>query len=403
MSINNVGAVPQVLDFAALNRQSSPWEAYRALQTESSVAHCADHGGYWALIGYEAVRDAAADPTRFSSASGATIPRLSDPSFPAVPLESDPPDHRQYRKVLQDALRPSKVAEFEPLLRSMVTDCVDAFCGRGTAELHEELAMVVPPALLANILGLPADEATDFALWTNNMVRAAAAGDLEAKRKALGQLMEYIKRKVAESQSSPGEGLLSDVANAQVKGARISFEAACGAVFLLIVAGHETTINGIASALSLIGSNPEVRDLLIEDPSLIPAAVEESLRLQSPVQFMGRTTTEAVDVAGWTIGPSQSVALMWGLANHDAAYFENPDRFDLDRGQNRHLAFGHGVHRCVGEHLARLELSVCIEEILGRLPDFQTRGPLEVHRNGGLNRGPAVVHIEFTPREAGSR
>ncbi|MFH5824653.1 cytochrome P450 [Georgenia sp. AZ-5] len=399
MSIDGVKQGTRRPDFRNYELQfgANPWDDYRALMQDGGVAYAAEHNGFWAVLSYEAVREAAADPGRFTTTGGASIPRTTDPEYPAIPLELDPPDNREYRRLLQDGLRPAQVAAFEPMLRARVTACIDAFCERGEADLRAELGKPIPILTLADLLGLPEDDAKEFQGWVDAFVSAASSDNSQAMQEAVGKILGYIHQKVAEATEQPVPGLLSDLVNSEIAGERLNPGKAAGMAFLLIAAGAETTINGISSAMYTIGSRPELRDRLAADPSLIPAAIEEVLRTDSPVHYMGRTAVSTFEFRGRTMEAGERVALMWGAANHDATKFPDPDKFDVDRDARGHLAFGHGVHRCVGEHLARLEMKVCIEEVLRRLPDFRTLDPLEISRDSFSSRGPRTVRVAFTP------
>jgi cytochrome P450 len=170
-----------------------------------------------------------------------------------------------------------------------------------------------------------------------------------------------------------------------------------GFTLTLIVAGHETTMNGIASTLWLIGAHPEAKRRLIADPSLIPAVVEKSLRLESPIQMMARTLTEDTVVEGVRMTAGDKLGLVWGAANLDEARFPDPEVFDIDRPANQHLAFGHGIHRCVGEQLARTEIRIAVEQILARIPDYRIAGEVRVSASTVMHRGPLTVPIAFAP------
>ncbi len=233
------------------------------------------------------------------------------------------------------------------------------------------------------------------------MVEGAATDNPELKNSSVQSLLGYIIAKINHYRESPDETLFSAVANGgEVNGGeKITVGgAAAGAVFVLIVAGHETTINGIASLLHVIGTAPPgLKQTLVENPDRIPDAVEEILRYEAPIQFMGRTLTEDTAVNGCPMKQGESVALMFGAANHDPARFPDPEKFDIDRDTSGHLAFGHGIHRCVGEHLARLEMKIVAEEVLKWMPDYEVAAPVELRHNAASNRGPVSLQVRFTP------
>jgi cytochrome P450 len=385
-----------IIDVEQLNPEHDLVGTYGGIRQGGAVTRCEAHGGFWTLLSYPAVKGVAMDATRFCSGQGATIPHFGNP-IPAVPLEVDPPEHRAYRKLLVPALRPERVEEWADEIRAATDACIDAFIERGTADLAAELAHHVPPLIIAQILGLPPEDHERFAGWTVAMIRASAAGDVQANQAAAAALVQYVDGKVTEAEGHSGPGLMAIVANAVINGERIDHLAAMGFALTLILGGHDTTVNGIASALWLIGAHPATKQRLIDDPGLIPAAVEETLRLESPLQMLARTVTEDTTVEGVPMKAGDKVGLVWGSANLDETIFPNPERFDIDRPGNPHLAFGQGIHRCVGEYLARLEMRIAVEQILTRIPDYEIAGQVRIRADGVLSRGPLNVPVAFTP------
>ncbi|MGF7238642.1 MAG: cytochrome P450, partial [Frankia sp.] len=292
---------------------------------------------------------------------------------------------------------PDRVKEHADAIRDATVECINAFIEEGRADLAADLAAHVPPIIIAKILGLGSDDAARFAAWTGEMNRSASRGDEAANRAAAGALLAFVDEQVRLARGSESGDLIAMIANSDIAGEPIPHEIAVGAVITLVVAGHETTVNGIASVLWLLGAHPDIKQRLIDDPALIPNAVEEALRLESPVQMMARTLTEDAEIDGIEMKAGDKVGLVWGAGNHDESKFADPDRFDIDRPANPHLAFGHGIHRCVGEHLARLEMRVAVEEVLRRLPDYRIAGDVPVGANSAMNRGPRTVPVTFTP------
>lgn len=383
-------------DLAKLNSDHGSWAAYREMRRSGAVARSEQYGGYWALINYAAVREVATDTNRFCSGQGATIPSFGNP-MPVVPLEVDPPDHRSYRRLLVPALRPDRAEEWADDIRAITDECIDEFIETGTADLAVELAHRVPPVIIAKILGLAGRDVEMFVGLTREINETVTTGDTEANKMAMAAFVQYVEQKVTEARGTDANHLIARVANAEIDGEPIEYTAAIGTVLTLIVAGHETTVNGISSLLWLVGAHPDVKQRLIEDPSRISAAVEEALRLESPVQMLGRTLTEDVEVDGVRMKAGDKIGLVWGAANHDEAKFAHPDIFDIDRPGNPHLAFGHGIHRCIGEHLARTEMRIVLEQILTRIPDYTIDGDVAIGTEVVFNRGPKNVPVAFTP------
>lgn len=383
------------LDIAKINSAHGHTQAYAEVRDGGPLARSENLGGYWAVLGYAQVREAAGDPARLCSGQGSTIPSLGMP-FRPVPVELDPPAHRDYRKILVPELRPDRVADWAELIRRKADEAIDTFIESGTGDLNA-ICRYMPPAVIAVILGVP-EEGPTMVRLTDDLNRAATVGDVEGKKKANVALVRFVEQVVTDAeQATDREDLITMIVNAEVDGVPIGHATAVAMTITLVMAGQETTVNGIGGALWLIGAHQDVKKRLIADPSLIPGAVEECLRLESPVQMMGRTVTADFELQGVPVATGDKVGLVWGAANLDPAKFENPEKFDIDRDSNPHVAFGHGIHRCVGEHLARLEMRIAIEQVLSRMPDFELSGEIEIGTNIPLNRGPRAIPVRFTP------
>lgn len=385
-----------VFDLAAINSAHDAAHAYGECRENGSVVHSDAYGGYWAVIGYSANRTAATDVQAFCSGLGATIPALGA-AFHPIPVEVDPPEHLKYRKFLLPSLRPDRVDEWRERMRAATDDVIDRFIGQGSGDLIE-IAQYVPPAIIAEILGLP-DQGPTMVTMTDELNRAAAAGDQDAKRAANLAMFEFVDKAVAEAEGAGREDLLGMIADAEIDGEPIGRDKAVAMAVTLVIAGHETTVNGIGSVLWLLGAHQEEKERLLRDRSRIPAAVEEALRLESPIQMMGRTATRDIEFQGGDIKEGDRVGLAFGAANLDPAKFPAPEKFDIDRDTRSHMAFGHGIHRCVGEHLARAEMQVAVERVLDRMPDYRLAGEIPIGTTAPFSRGPASVPVTFTPGE----
>jgi cytochrome P450 len=360
------------------------------------VAFAEASGGYHAVLGYETVRTCAADTARLVSRDGATIPVLRKDAR-SIPVEMDPPEHRKYRKLLQGPLRPDRVQARAGRIAAITDQVIDEFIELGTADLRR-IAEVVPPAIIAEVLGMPA-EAPAMVEMTDMLNRAIGAPDPEAAKTAAQVFTRYIDGLVARAElAEDRDGLLAAIVHGEVDGQPVPRHMAAGMAVTLVVAGQETTVNGIGSLLWLLGAHPEAKRRLLDDPALIPAAVEEALRLESPVQMMGRTAAEDLQIGGVRVRKGDKVGLVFGAANLDPARFPEPGKFDLDRPSSAaHLAFGHGIHRCVGEHLARAEMRTVLERVLARIPDYRLARPVTLGASVAFNRGPRAVPAVFTP------
>ncbi|MFH5824672.1 cytochrome P450 [Georgenia sp. AZ-5] len=385
-----------VFDVASFNKLPDFAGAVAEIRREGSIVRSEDFEGFYAVLGYSDLKSVAADSATFCSGQGATIPRLGN-QIPAVPTETDPPEHRDYRKLMVPELRPDRVTEWEGEIRQSVDDCIDAFIERGSADLAAELAHIVPPRIITRIIGLPEEDGDLFATWTTELNHASTSKDPDAKAAAAKVMLDYVDGKVTAARATAGASLLHRVANAEINGVPISHEAAIGAIFTLVIAGHETTVNGIGALLWLVGAHPAAKRLLLHDRSLVDAAVEEALRLESPVLMAGRTVTAPASLGGIDMSVGDRVALHFGAANLDAEAFDRPGEFNIERDKNPHVAFGHGIHRCVGEHLARAEMRIALERVLDRIPDYEVTGDVEIGGSNVFTRGPRAVPVRFTP------
>lgn len=349
---------------------------------------------FQAILGYQAVRRAATDPGRLSSSGGVTIPPFKQ-AIPGLPAELDPPEHLKYRRLLVPELRPERIARLTETIRREADRAIDQFGSAGQGDLAE-IARHVPPAVIGAVLGVP-DDGPLMVDLTRRLARGAILGDAQARASAEKDLMAYLDRIVTDAEDTERTDLLGTIANAVIDGEPIGHIKAVATVLTLVVAGQSTTVSGIGSILALLATRPDVKQALIVDPALIPAAVEETLRLETPVQVMGRTITDDTEIEGCPVKAGDRIGLGWGPANLDPAAFENPGEFRLNRSPNPHLAFGHGVHRCVGEHLARAEMTIATEQVLGRLPNLELAGPLVRDADSPANRGLRSIPVRFTP------
>ncbi|WP_412520805.1 cytochrome P450 [Actinomadura madurae] len=389
-------------DLEALTTSPTMAADYLALRSEAEGAtvlsgkKLADTA-YWAIIDYDLIRKAAVDTTAFPSGPGITIPPLRTP-IPLIPAEKDPPDHIGYRKLLVPELRPERMASWADFIRRSVDHEIDQFIEAGEGDLGA-VGRFVPPAAMSAILGVP-DDARRLAEITDRLNETATVGDKEGRDKANLELLQYADALVTLAEQDGGErgDLVARVSNATIKGEPIGHRNAVGMVITLIIGGLETTVNGISSMLVLVARHPEVRARLLADASLIPLVVEESLRIESPVQMIARTIASDMDLGGCPVKAGDKVGFSLGAAHFDAEKFEEPDVFNIDRTSSvPHLAFGHGIHRCVGEHLARSEMIISLEQVLKRMPDYEITAEIKPRATIAFNRGVGRVPVKFTP------
>jgi cytochrome P450 len=375
-----------------------PYPAYRELRATSPVCWN-DVTNFWALLKYEDIRYVSSNPALFSSAKGITIP---DPAIPSPVQEgnlifSDPPRHRQMRKLINSGFTRRQVAVLEPKIREIVAGILDGIEPGSVHEFAEEIAAPLPTRMIAELIGAPPDDWEQFRVWSD-----AATGNADPEIEldslvAMGQLFEYFQKLIAARRAEPRDDLLSVLAEAEIDGHRLDDEDLLNFAFLLLVAGNETTRNLIALGTLALIAHPDQCRLLVDDPALIPGAVEEMLRWNSPVVHMARTATTDVEIRGQQIAEGDVVVMLYQSANRDEEIFgADSEEFKVTRNPNPHIAFGCGEHSCVGAQLARLEATVLFEELLHRFPKLELVGEVDRMRATmvpGVKRMPVRLGV----------
>lgn len=358
--------------------QRYQYQIYSEMRESCPVAHSQEHGGFYAISRYDDIYEVAHKPEVFSSFP-VTIPPFGNPT-PMIPLEADPPYHRNYRALVGRQFSPKSVAQLEPKMRTMVTHLIDSLEGTKKADLAQQLAVPLPlRAILELYLGVPQKDwewlkdefifmlqpdpdATD----EENQERAMQAG--------LNSQMYFAEMLDDLRNNGFGDDLISDLAQAEVEGEQLSDEELLGFCLVLVPAGFDTTASVLSRLMLLLAEQPSVRDELeqiIDDPDKMDIAIEELIRYMPPLPGIARTVKETCEVANTRLEEGDRVFMMWPSANRDPEYFTEPDQLKLDRQPNRHLGFGSGIHRCLGSHLARLELKVFLQEFLRRAPRYE--------------------------------
>ncbi len=356
-----------------------PYPAYRELRATSPV-HWNDVTEFWALLKYEDIRYVSSNPALFTSTKGISIP---DPNVPNPVQEgnlifTDPPRHRQMRKLINSGFTRRRVAVLEPKIREIVRGILDQVEPGSVHEFAEELAAPLPTRMIAELIGAPTQDWEQFRAWSD---AATGTADPEIELDAfvaIGQLFEYFQKLIAARRVEPRNDLLSVLAEAELDEHRLTDEDLLNFSFLLLVAGNETTRNLIALGTLALIEHPDQCRLLIEDPTLIPGAVEEMLRWTSPVVSMSRVATTDTEIRGRLIRAGQVVTMLYGSANRDEDVFgADSEEFKVTRHPNPHIAFGCGEHSCIGAQLARLEATVFFEELLRRYPRLELVGDVD--------------------------
>jgi len=318
---------------------------------------------------------------------------------PLIPLQIDPPQHVKYRRILDPLFAPKKMALLEAEVVGLVDKFVDAFIARGSCDLHEEFAVPLPCTVFLRMMGLPYDDLEMFLKVKDDIIRPPGLTmDDQAphRRKAGETVYEYFEKVIAKRKQNQTDDLLAQIMAGEVDGERLTDEEVMDVCFLFIIAGLDTVTDSLDCFFAYLAQEPEQRKLLVEDETAIPSAVEELLRWESPVPAVPRVATEDVEFGGCPVKKGTQVMLLLGSANTDDSAHPGLDTVDLRRNPNPHLAFGGGVHRCLGSHLARIELRVALREFHRRIPDYWLAPGTVLEYTPGL-RSLHTLPLEFTP------
>ena len=349
-----------VYDPSTAGFQDTLWDVYRVMRDHYPVFHDADRGQY-VITRFDDVWNAAHDSATFSS-----VVAEAQTLLPQM-IYMDPPQHTAMRALVSRAFTPRRVAALEPLVRETARRLVDDLATRGRAELQHEFAAVVPSVAIARMIGVDDEHVDAFRGWTESFLEIQGSADYAGAAASIYGLFAQL---LVERRAEPRDDLMSALIDARVDGDGLSDDELLGFCLLLILAGNDTTSSLVGTGLVLLAQHPDQRARLLGDPSLLPHAIEEMIRVESPVQALPRTTTRDVSLHEVDIPAGSRVMLVWGAANHDDREFPDPERFDITRPITRHLAFSHGAHYCLGANLARLEARVALEEWLARCPDY---------------------------------
>jgi cytochrome P450 len=384
-----------------------PYPAYRQLRATSPVCWN-DVTNFWALLKYEDIRFVSGNPGLFCSAKGITIPdpQIANPVQEGMLLFTDPPRHRQLRKLINSGFTRRQVGLLESKIREIVRGILDRVEPDSTHEFAEEIAAPLPTRIIAELLGAPPDDWERFRTWSDAATGTADPEiDLDISV-ALGQCFEYFQQLIADRRAEARDDMLTILVNAEIDDERLTDDDLLNFAFLLLVAGNETTRNLIALGTLALIAHPDQLRLLIDDPTLIPGAVEEMLRWNSPVVHMARTATTDVEIRGQLIRQGEVVVMLYGSANRDEDIFGcDSEEFKVTRHPNPHIAFGCGEHSCLGAQLARLEACVLFDELLRRFPRLELVGEVDRMRATmipGVKRMPIRLGAEPAMARDGS-
>lgn len=380
-------------------RNPHPTLAY--LRGECPVKHSELYGGFWLLSRYADVRAAAVDWRTFTSrVPGVTaIPMIHQRDTAQIPIELDPPEHSRYRGLIQPAFHRKRVAAMKPRLEEVLRPLLDTVAERGHGDLVAEVCVPFSLATLGEFLGLPADHRNLWLGWVRRMFAGSLHDRADAVR-ATEEFGAYIDGLIAARRREPSDDFFSQLLGAEVDGHHLTDDEIRAMGIVQLIAGHETSANAMAHTLWQLAQHPEHRARLQAEPALVPTAIEEFLRLSSPIQLFGRNTTRDVELHDKVIPEGAVVALGFAAANRDPEQFDEPDKCRLDRAPNRHLTFGIGHHLCIGAPIARLEMQVLLEQAPSRLPGLRLDpDAAPAWKPRGDQRGLATLPVLVSGRE----
>ena len=352
-----------------------PFPMYKALRDHDPV-HSFDNGQgeFWVLSRFKDVFNAAVDAKTFSSAQGLTMlyGDMDKLEIESPIVMMDPPDHTALRKVAVKRFSPRQALEIESMVRDFVIERVERLREMGEGDIVVELFKPLPSLVVGHYLGVPEEDRQLFDRWTDATVAANADGDITKGGDAIGELVRYFSEMIERVRKNPGDDMISALVHARPDGKEVSTAQILGFAFTMVTGGNDTATGLMSGAAELLTKNPDQQKMLAEDPAKIPNAVEEFLRVTSPVQGLARTTTRDVEIEGTTIPKDRKVLLLYGSANRDEREF-GPDAEDCDitRKIRRHVALSYGPHHCIGAAVVRLQSRVAFEELIARCPDFK--------------------------------
>lgn len=369
-------------DHNAAEFRRDPAAVYDSLR-DAGVGHSDHYGGFWVVPTYETVQTVAHDTDTYSPADGTMLPGVLD--RPLLPMESDPPLHGEYRRMLVKRFSPKAIREWVPSIRSAAQDLLKDALTSQPCDLSLGYAKLLPTAVICQMLGI--EFRAEFQEWVEDVVYRRIS-DRAATERAIAKIHDLFRDLLPGRRANPGDDLVSLVAQAEIEGRPLDDDTVIDFCFFLLIAGLDNTNFTIRALLQQLAIDHDLRRRLVEDPTLIDAAVEEALRYFSPVIALGRTARADASLGGCPVHQGDKVLMLFGCANRDPAEFDDPDTFDIDRFPNRHVAFGVGPHRCLGSNLARAEIAVAIEEVLRVLPDFELAGEVDIRWD---DLGPLLV------------
>jgi hypothetical protein len=372
---------------------ADPYPIWEGLRDKCPVAHTERYRGVYFPSRYEDVRAVAYDTEHFSSRR-IIVRETPPPRIPAPPITSDPPEHRPAKNLLLPAFTPDAIKRHERPVREICARLIDRFAGTSGCDAAADFAQEIPVRVIAVMLGLPEQEGDRFRKWIHEILEAGITRP-DILMKAMGETTAYFQAEIEKRKSAPRDDLITELSRATIDGQPISEDHLLGALRLILIAGIDTTWSAIGSCFWHLSQHADDRRRLVNEPELIPTAVEEFLRAYAPVT-MAREVVKDTTIGGCPMKSGEMVLLSFPAANRDPAMFSDAERVVIDRKENRHAAFGLGIHRCIGSNLARMEITVALQEWLKRIPEFRLDPSATVTWSEGTVRGPRKLPLLFS-------
>ena len=383
-----------------------PAPVWKELRERCPIAHTERWGGSWLPTRYEHLQKMVKMVPALSSASPLVVPPSPEmieileaetekhgETSRTPPITSDPPRHRPYRRIIMPLFSPHAVEKHIPYTRDLCNGLIDGFIGEGRADAAADYAEQITPRVIAHILGIDPARADEFVTWVRGVLEFGLT-EPEQMVEYRTRIRTFFQEMVTERRETPRGDAISMLIASEAEGEKLTDYRILGMCSLLLIAGIDTTWSAISSSLLHFATHPADQARLRAEPELLPTAVEELLRFYAPVT-MGRIVTEPVELDGAEMQEGDRVLLNFPGANRDPEAFERADEVVLDRRQNRHMAFGLGIHRCAGSNLARMEMQVALRTWFDRIGEFELADPDAVTWAGGQVRGPRTVPVRF--------
>jgi cytochrome P450 len=370
----------------------NPFPIWDQLRAECPVVHTKRFLGCYMPTTYEAVKKVAYDTEHFSSRRVIVRDIRPEITQTSPPITSDPPEHKPAKQLLLPPFTPDAMKKLEPRVRAICDELIDGFIDDGAVDAAARYTRHIPVRAIAHMLGIPEKDGDLFIKWIHDILELGIK-DEDILMRAVHEMSGYFAGHVAQRKQKPTDDLISTLMNARDKdGQPLTDAHVLGTLRLLLIAGIDTTWSAIGASLWHLAKTPADRDRLIAEPGLLPTAIEEFLRAYAPVTMAREVMKETV-ISGCPVKPGNMVLLSFPAANRDPSVFPDADKVVIDRKENRHAAFGLGIHRCVGSNLARMEMTVAIERWLKRIPDFSLDPAGAVTWSEGTVRGPRQLPL----------